>query len=258
MEMHNQTQIAPRQCSRFTLIELLVVIAIISVLAAMLLPSLQKARDKARSISCVSQLRQIGLAFQLYDDSYQRLPPAVMGETVVRDYEMWDTLLYDERCLEAYKMFACPADATVRTSGGVHANCRFNNQRRTYAVNAYVFEANNTEAWRRGGAQDANGMMCFGRLELNKKRPSKIVLLWERPAAGQYVGSNASITAACPSPWVSVAESDKEKHYIWPNACHKTSGNYLYGDGHVDSFNVDQRYPSADASGKGTTYPAYP
>src|SRR5215472_12426471 len=75
----------------FTLIELLVVIAIIAILAGMLLPALSRAKAAGQSAVCKNNLRQIGIALNLYTTEYQKYPLAASADpNTPADLSLWD------------------------------------------------------------------------------------------------------------------------------------------------------------------------
>lgn len=99
-----------KSTSLFTLIELLVVIGIIAILAAMLMPALSKAREKANQADCMSQLKQIGLALKMYANDQRGWYPAVLeGDTVsakTHNTPGLGVLLRDDY-IETAKIFVC-------------------------------------------------------------------------------------------------------------------------------------------------------
>ena len=182
-----------QNCSRpgrsgFTLIELLVVIAIIAILAAILFPVFAQAREKARQTSCLSNLKQLGLATLQYVEDYDDQYPA--GSVNGGVFGAWGG---------GFDGFQFPCDTTTESGG----DCLiFGNSVQPYIRNRGVFAcpSNLTKPWNPYGytttttpssndlvSYSFNGDMQFAP-EAMVKEPTKLVMYWSCELHTSFVG----------------------------------------------------------------------
>ncbi len=170
----------PRRKTGFTLIELLVVIAIIAILAGMLLPSLGRAKEAAKRISCVNQIRQVGLAATMYAGDNR-------GEFPERIY----TNRWPDRLLAYYKsvkLLTCPSDMgpdgknRPATADG-DTNHVADAAPRTYIINGW----NDQFAAEMGEAFNMNSIVGRTVKDTTLREPSETIVFGEKLySSGHY------------------------------------------------------------------------
>lgn len=205
----------------FTLIELLVVISIIALLMGILMPALSKARQQANRLICASNMRQVGIATQMYlMDSENRLPPSSCREKNPREYWLYILSNY----VKESSLFCCPVDK---------------------AKNLLDWQNPPEDDWRnyRWSSYASNGFFdnpaySSYRTITAIRRPDQCIFVCEL----QSGSSNDGVDHVHSDMWESPAALQAQ--VAWNQ--HLGISNYLFIDGHADSYpwNETWYYPN--------------
>jgi prepilin-type N-terminal cleavage/methylation domain-containing protein/prepilin-type processing-associated H-X9-DG protein len=211
------------QARGFTLIELLVVIAIIAILAAILMPVLASAQEKAKRISCLNNERQVGLAMQMYGSDNKGMIPYPNGN-ITKDFDNPFTPMNPLAGFRPYlganglitanhpvKVYVCPTALPHPSS--------------TYAPSPY----SSTDFI-------INGLVCTNGIE-RFRHPSSIVVIQETSFLSQDIWYEPENDSGIWTQWHTYITSPVDEFTYanreYYNVVHKNGGNLVWADGHA-------------------------